>query len=59
MKWIAAIICIPVAAYCIFGFLATFEPGVSNAIAFRSGFVIIGFACLVGIAYRFVPRKAS
>ncbi len=58
MKWIVAITCVLVTAYCVFGLLATFEPGVANAILFRIGFVIIGLACLVGIAYPFVPRKA-
>ncbi len=59
MKWIVAIICVPVAAFCAFGLLATFEPGVANAILFRIGYVVIGFACLVGIAYPFVPHKAG
>ena len=39
-----------VAAFCGFGFLATFEP-TKDAIAFRIGYAVIGFGCLVGVGF--------
>ena len=59
MKWIIAIICLAVAGFCLFGFLATFEPGVANAMTFRIGYVAIGIGCLVGTAWPFIPRKGA
>ena len=56
MKWIVAIVCLPVGGFCIFGFLATFEP-TANAIAFRIGYTAIGLACLAGTAFALIPRK--
>ncbi|MEO1998676.1 MAG: hypothetical protein ABGZ17_25810 [Planctomycetaceae bacterium] len=58
MRWIFAIVCLPVGGFCIFGFLATFEP-TSNAIAFRIGYTVVGLACLAGIAFPLIPRKGS
>ena len=57
MRWIMAIVCLVVALYCAYGFLATFEPG--NFLAFRIGFAVVGLACLAGIAYLLVPRTRS
>ena len=52
MKLIVAIfgslLLLTVAAFCGFGFLATFEP-TSNAMAFRVGYIVIGLGCLVGV----------
>ena len=57
MKIIVAIIgsllLFAVAAFCVFGFLATFEP-TSNAMAFRIGYSVIGVGCLVGIGFLIV-----
>lgn len=53
MKWIVAIICLAVAGYCGFGFLATFEPGVANPLAFRIVYLVIGAGCLVGVVWPF------
>lgn len=39
-----------VAAFCVFGFLATFEP-TSNAFAFRIGYTVVGLGCLVGVGF--------
>ena len=35
------------AAFCLFGFLASFEP-TDNAIVSRIGYAVIGVSCLVG-----------
>ncbi len=37
-----------VAAFCVGGFLATFEP-TDNALTFRVGYTVIGLGCLVGV----------
>ena len=57
MKWIALVICLAVATFCLFGFLATFEPGAANVIVFRIGYVVIGIGCLVAAAWPFILRK--
>jgi len=47
MAILGSLVLLAVAACCVFGFLATFEP-TSNAMAFRIGYTVIGFGCLVG-----------
>lgn len=44
---LGSLLLLAVAAFCIFGFLATFEP-TSNAMAFRIGYTVIGLGCVVG-----------
>lgn len=39
-----------VAAFCVFGFLATFEP-TDNDLVFRVGYTVIGLGCLVGVGF--------
>ena len=39
-----------VVAFCAFGFLATFEP-ISNAMAFRVGYTVIGTSSLLGAGF--------
>jgi len=59
MKWILAIVCLPLAAFCVFGFLATLEPGVQHAWAFRSVYAIGALVCLMVPTAIFVrPRVA-
>jgi hypothetical protein len=54
MKPLVAIIgslpLLAVAAFCGFGFLATFEP-TDDALAFRVGYAVIGVGCLVGVGF--------
>jgi hypothetical protein len=54
MKIIVAILgsllLLAVAAFCVFGFLATFEP-TDNALAFRLGYTVIGLGCMIGIGF--------
>jgi hypothetical protein len=59
MKWIFSIVCMAVAAFCVFGFMATFEPGVAGALAFRIGYAVLGIVSLAGFACPWVSRKAS
>ncbi|MEC7566301.1 MAG: hypothetical protein VX738_11505 [Planctomycetota bacterium] len=44
-----AVILLAVAAYCLFGFLASFEP-VANAITFRVFWALLGLGSLGGAA---------
>lgn len=44
---LGSIVLLAVAVFCLFGFLATFEP-TDNALAFRVGYTVIGLGCLVG-----------
>lgn len=48
MTILGFLILLAVAAFCLFGFLATFEP-TSNALVFRIGYTVIGLGCLVGV----------
>jgi len=43
-----SLLLLAVAAFCIFGFMATFEP-TSNALAFRIGYTVIGLGCMIGV----------
>jgi len=45
-----SLLLLAVAAFCVFGFLATFEP-TSDAIAFKIGYTVIGLGCLVGVGF--------
>ncbi len=45
---LGSLLLLAIAAFCVFGFLATFEP-TSNAMAFRIGYTVIGMGCLVGV----------
>jgi len=42
-----------VAAFCLFGFLATFEPtgNESEFMIFRIAYAVIGIACLAGLCF--------
>lgn len=58
MKWLFAILAIPVAAFCTFGFLASFEP-VPNAMVYRTVYAAVG-AIAVGVMLApFIPRSRS
>ncbi len=55
MKLLAAILgsvfLLAVAAFCVFGFMATFEPTdrTTEFLAFRIGYAVIGVGCLVAV----------
>lgn len=50
---LGSLLLLAVAAFCGFGFLATFEPtdNVTQFMAFRIGYGVIGVGCLVGIGF--------
>ena len=59
MKWILSVVCLAIAGFCVYGFLATFEPGVANAIAFRLVYVVVGLGCLGAIVAMAVRSRRS
>ena len=48
---VASLLLLAVAAFCLFGFLATFEPTdrPGQFLAFRIGYGVVGVGCLGGI----------
>ena len=54
----AAILLLLVAAFCAFGFMATFEPTDRPGVfmAFRIGYAIVGGGCLFALAMLLVLR---
>ncbi|MEP3478964.1 MAG: hypothetical protein ABJZ55_06940 [Fuerstiella sp.] len=56
MKWIASVAFLAVAAFCLFGFLATFEP-TSNQMYFRVGYAVTGTFCLACVGYMLSARN--
>ena len=50
---VASVVLLPSAAFCGFGFLASFEPGVQ--VFWKIGYAISGLACFVGGVYRWLP----
>ncbi|MCA9122917.1 MAG: hypothetical protein H6822_06680 [Planctomycetaceae bacterium] len=50
---LAALLLLPVATYCVFGFIATFEPTDRPEVfmAFRIGYGVVGGGCLIGLAF--------
>ena len=53
---LGSLLLLAVAAFCVFGFLATFEPTDKTAqfLAFRVGYTVIGIGCLVGVGFLIV-----
>jgi hypothetical protein len=51
-----SLLLLAIAAFCGFGFLATFEPtdNVAQFMAFRIGYIVIGLGCLVGVGFLIV-----
>jgi hypothetical protein len=47
MRGALAMLLLAVAAFCVYGLIAAFEPGPTH-IYFRIGYPILGLACLAG-----------
>jgi hypothetical protein len=57
MKEVIAIILLFVAAFCVYGFIASTEPG-PNHIYYRIGYPIVGIVCLAIAASSLItPRR--
>jgi len=48
---LGSLLLLAVAAFCVFGFMATFEPtdNVAQFMAFRIGYAVIALGCIVGM----------
>lgn len=46
LAMIGSVLLLAVAAFCAFGFLATFEPG--DFMVFRVGYAVVGLGCVAG-----------
>ena len=48
---IGCVVLLPIAAFCTFGFLATFEPSDTPVVflAFRIGYAVFGFGCVAWV----------
>jgi hypothetical protein len=44
-----------ISAFCVFGFLASFEPG--NGAMWKVGYGVLGCVCMIGALLLLVPRK--
>jgi hypothetical protein len=56
MKEVIAVVLLLVAAFCVYGFIATVEPG-PNHLYFRIGYTIVGIVCLVAAIAMMVRKK--
>jgi hypothetical protein len=58
---LGALLLLALAAFCVFGFLATFEPTDRTAqfLAFRIGYTVVGLSCLVGVGFLIVDGVKS
>jgi hypothetical protein len=52
---VGSVLLLCVAAFCVFGFLATFEPtnNPGQFMAFRVGYSVVGVGCLAGVILLF------
>ncbi len=48
---LGVVVLLPIAAFCLFGFAATFEPTNRPGVfwAFRIGYGVVGLGCLAGV----------
>jgi hypothetical protein len=51
----SAILLLLIAAFCAYGYLASFEPG-PRADYFRIGYAVAGLLCLIGVAALYIRR---
>jgi len=58
MRWLFGVFGLPLAAFCAYGFLASFEPG-PNALEFRVAYLSIGFASLFGFFWAIRRRREA
>jgi len=46
---LGSLLLLTIVAFCVFGFMASFEDRTAEFIAFRIGYGVIGVGCLVGV----------
>ena len=54
---VGSLLLLAVASFCVFGFLATFEPtdNTWQFMAFRVGYSVVGLSCIAGVILLFAP----
>jgi len=58
VRIIIALALIPVLGFCIFGFLATFEPlDAATQLRWRLAYGVAGMLCLAGLVLLALPRR--
>jgi hypothetical protein len=57
VRLISATLLLCVSAFCVFGFLASFEPG--NGALFKIGYGALGSGCLVGAIHLLVQQRSN
>lgn len=57
---IAAVLLLLILLFCIYGFMATFEPlDRSVQLTFRVVYAVLGTSCLAGVVWLLRPRRSS
>ena len=58
---IASLFLLAIAAFCVFGFMATFEPTdrTTEFLAFRIGYAVVGVGCLLGVGALLVKAMSK
>ena len=57
IRIVYALLLLAVAAFSVFGFLATFEPSDHNILVWRVGYAAVGIGAIVAAAWFLRPRK--
>ena len=58
MRIVAAILLLAVVGFCVFGFMATFEPlDRSTQLFWRTAYGVVGVVCLAAAVWTLRPRK--
>jgi len=57
VRILLALLLLAVTAFCVFGFLATYEP--PGALALRIVYGVAGVLCLIGAGWLLLPHRPS
>ena len=49
LRLTSVLVCLLVAGFCLFGFLATFELGVRHAMIFRFAYGVVSIGCVAAV----------
>ena len=59
LRFIYAILLLGIAAFAVFGFLATFEPSDHNVLTWRVGYAAVGVGALIATIWLVVPGRRA
>lgn len=59
MRWLVAVVLFAVILFCVFGFVASFEPDAAGSprYGWMAGYSVLGVACLVAAGLLVFRRK--